>query len=71
MSFWLAQLRCDRDMIQTAVAQRMNVSQARVSQIERQDVRQLSVSVVRRYVEALGGQLVCVAEWPDGTRVEL
>lgn len=61
----LAQLREQADLNQTELAHRMHVSQARVSTIERGDLDQLAVSTIRRYVNALGGQLKIVADFQD------
>lgn len=44
-------------LTQTDVAERLNVTQTRVSALERGDVGRASVDTLRRYVEALGGQL--------------
>lgn len=48
---------------QVQLAERLSISQAAVSQLEaRQDAK---VSTLREYVEALGGELHLVAEFPD------
>jgi DNA-binding XRE family transcriptional regulator len=59
----LAELRTRRSLTQAEVAARMDVSVARVSQIENGDVS--TQEVLRRYVEALGGTLKLVADFGD------
>lgn len=61
----LAQRRKGVALTQQEVAERMGITKARVSQIERGEVS--SVDVVARYVEAIGGQLELIARFPSGT----
>lgn len=61
----LGVLRAEAKLTQVQVAERMGISQARVSQLERGDVNQLEVDTVRRYVAALGGRLRMVADFAD------
>lgn len=63
-SAMLRDLRREFDLTQAEIADRMNVSQENVSQLERgaSDIR---VSTLTRYVEALGGQLEVRAVFPD------
>jgi len=65
----LSELRRDLDLTQAAIAERLEVTQENVSQIERgeADVR---LSTLNRYVVALGGRLEVRAAFPDRT-VEL
>ncbi|MEV4219925.1 helix-turn-helix transcriptional regulator [Nonomuraea sp. NPDC049725] len=59
----LAEMRQRRGLTQAQVADRMSVSVARVSQIEKGDV---STREVRdRYIAALGGTLKLVADFGD------
>jgi DNA-binding XRE family transcriptional regulator len=60
----LAEVRRELDLTQVMVADRLEVSQANVSQLERgeADVR---LSTLGRYVEALGGRLEVRAVFPD------
>ena|ERR1041385_3458982 len=60
----LAELRKRCGLTQQDVATRMDVSKARVSQIERGLVS--TQEVVARYVEALGGRLQQTAHFPGG-----
>ena len=60
----LAATRDQRRVTQSALAERLGVSQPNVSRIEGEaDIR---VSTLRRYVEALGGRLQIAAVFPDG-----
>lgn len=62
----LGELRRKLDLTQAVVADRLDVTQENVSQIERgeADVR---LSTLSRYVQALGGQLEIHATFPDET----
>jgi transcriptional regulator with XRE-family HTH domain len=62
----LGELRRKLDLTQAVVADRLDVTQENVSQIERgeADVR---LSTLSRYVEALGGQLEVRATFPGET----
>ncbi|WP_430781010.1 helix-turn-helix domain-containing protein [Actinoplanes sp. G11-F43] len=59
----LAELRKRRGMTQEQVAERMGVSIARVSQIEAGSVS--TQDVLARYIAALGGTLLLVADFGD------
>ncbi|MCY9786337.1 helix-turn-helix domain-containing protein [Nocardiopsis sp. EMB25] len=59
----LVEMRKHRGLSQAEVAQRMGVSVARVSQIESGDLS--TRDVLDRYVTALGGTLVIVADFGD------
>lgn len=59
----LAELRKHRELTQAQVAERMEVSVARVSQIEKGGVS--TREVLDRYVRALGGTLMLVADFGD------
>lgn len=59
----LAELRRERDITQTDLAAVLGVSQVNVSRIEHE--RDLYVSTLRGYVEALGGILELRAVFPD------
>lgn len=65
----LGHLREARDMKQTEVASRMGTDQGSVSRLERRE--DLYLSTLREYVEALGGRLQLVADFPDGMSVQL
>jgi DNA-binding XRE family transcriptional regulator len=63
LGFRLGQLREQARVTQSELARRMGVSQPRISQLEQGDPNQLTVDTVRRYVEALGGQLKIVVDF--------
>jgi transcriptional regulator with XRE-family HTH domain len=60
----LHELRERRGVTQEQVATHLGTSRPNVSRIERED--DVRVSTLLRYVEALGGELVLVARFPDG-----
>lgn len=66
----LAQARKASHMTQAEMAKAMGVSQNRVSRIENGDMEAMSLSSIRRYIEALGGQLTLEADLPIG-RIDL
>jgi len=53
----LAELRSQFGMRQGDVAERLHVSQSRVSRIERGDIDTAQVSTLRAYAQALGGDI--------------
>jgi len=59
----LRDLRRQRDITQAELARRLNVSQASVSKLEKS---RPTVAAVRRYVEALGGELELRAVFNEG-----
>jgi len=59
----LADLRKRRGLTQAQVAERMDVSIARVSQIENGDVS--THDVLQRYIAALGGTLKLIVDFGD------
>lgn len=54
------------NMTQVQLANAMGVSQNRVSRMENGDIGSMSLDTVRRYVEALGGEITLVANLPTG-----
>ena len=61
----LRELRFEQDLTQEQLATMMGIRQTSLSKIEHQD--DLLVSTLRRYVEALGGELEIHARFPDRT----
>ena len=61
----LAELRGKLDLTQEEVAARLQISQSNVSRLEKR--RDILVSTLRDVVEAFGGELHLVAEFPDGS----
>ena len=65
----LRDLRKAHELTQTSVAEALGMTQDGVSRIERRS--DLLLSTLRSYVEAMGGQLRLVAEFPDRPAVQL
>jgi DNA-binding XRE family transcriptional regulator len=61
----LAKVRESRGMTQAQLAAQLDVTQANVSRIERQD--DLYLSTLKQYIEALGGRLEIHAVFDDQT----
>jgi DNA-binding transcriptional regulator YiaG len=64
-AYRLAQVRQAQHVNQTELAQRMQVSQSRVSRIERGELSATETGTLASYVEALGGTLEIVADFGD------
>lgn len=69
-AYRLRELREESELTQVALAELLQVSQNRVSRIERGELDRTQLDTLRRYVEALGGTLHLQAEF-NGERVEL
>jgi DNA-binding transcriptional regulator YiaG len=65
----LAQLRRARALTQTTMAQTTGMAQGDVSRLEHR--ADAYVGTVRRFVEALGGKLTMLVEFPDAAPVEI
>jgi transcriptional regulator with XRE-family HTH domain len=65
----LRELRKARKITQTQMARKLGVKQEQISRIEKRT--DLHISTLRRSVEALGGSLSLIAEFPDGAPVKL
>src|SRR5215203_6405216 len=61
----LAEVREASGLNQTDIANRLGVSQSRVSRIERGDIDRAEIATVRAYVGALGGEVEIVAKFGD------
>jgi len=59
----LQELRRARAMTQVKMAKRLGVAQKQISEIEKRT--DMHISTLRRSVEALGGKLSLVAQFPD------
>lgn len=59
----LQELRESRKVTQTALAETLDMTQANISRIERQD--DLYLSTIEEYIEGLGGRLEVRAVFPD------
>ena len=60
----LAELRQARQMTQEQIAETLKIKQASVSKMESQ--ADMYISTMRKYIEAMGGELEIVAKFPDG-----
>lgn len=61
----LAEVRKRHDLSQMQVAERMGVSQARVSAIEKGELPAAEVGTISKYIAAIGGKLQMVADFGD------
>ncbi len=61
----LAEVRQRHEMSQTQLADRMGVSQARVSAIETGELPATEIGTIAKYIAALGGKLQIVADFGD------
>jgi DNA-binding transcriptional regulator YiaG len=65
----LSQLRKARGLTQEAMADLLGVSQAEVSKMERRS--ELYIGTLRRFIEAMNGELVLAARFADGVEVPI
>ncbi len=64
-AYRLRELREASELTQVELAERLQVSQNRVSRIEHGDIERAQVDTLRRYVEAVGGHLRIEVELGD------
>ena len=64
-AYQLKELRAQAGLTQAGIAEVMNVGQNRVSQIERGGAEHSRLDTLRKYAEALGGQLKVEIEVGD------
>lgn len=62
-AYRLADVRKAQHLTQVEVAQAMEVTQSRVSQLEKGSLEASEIGTVRKYVEALGGHLRVLADF--------
>lgn len=67
----LKEARKEQDVTQKQLAERMGVSQKRVSVLESGDVDHTEIRTLKRYVQAIGGTLRISALMPDGRTLQL
>jgi len=65
----LSQLRKARGLTQEAMADLLGVSQAEVSKMERRS--ELYIGTLRKFIEAMNGELVLAARFDDGVEVPI
>ena len=61
----LAELRQARQFTQQQIAQSLKIKQASVSKMESQT--DMYLSTIRKYIEAMGGELEIIAKFPEGS----
>ena len=61
----LAELRQARKFTQQQIAQSLKIKQASVSKMESQT--DMYISTIRKYIEAMGGELEIIAKFPEGS----
>jgi hypothetical protein len=61
----LAELRRARKFTQQQIAQSLKIKQASVSKMESQT--DMYISTIRRFIEAMGGELEIIAKFPEGS----
>jgi DNA-binding XRE family transcriptional regulator len=64
-AYRLAEIRKHRRITQQDLAEKLGVSQSRVSQIERQGMEDTVLSTLAAYVEALGANILVVADFGE------
>lgn len=64
-AYQLRELREALDLTQVEIARLLDVSQNRFSRLEHGDIERTQVDTLRRYVEAVGGQLHVEVEIAD------
>lgn len=64
-AYRLRELREASELTQVELAERLRVSQNRVSRIEHGDIERTQVDTLRKYVEAVGGRLRVEVELGD------
>jgi len=65
----LQELRRAREMTQLKMAEKLGIAQKQISEIEKRT--DMHISTLRRSIEAMGGTLALVAEFPDRKPVKL
>jgi DNA-binding XRE family transcriptional regulator len=65
----MRELRKARNMTQIEMAKALGVKQEQVSRIEKRT--DLHLSTLKRSIEAMGGELILTAKFPDGAPVRL
>jgi len=65
----LRELRKVREMSQTQLAEKLGVKQEQVSRIEQR--RDAHISTLKRTIEAMGGELIVLAQFPDAKPIRI
>jgi predicted XRE-type DNA-binding protein len=56
---------------QSVVAMQMSINESAVSKMERKNIADSSISKVKRYIEAIGGQITMTITLADGSTINL
>ena len=64
-AYRLAEIREAHGLKQEEVAERIGVSQSRISRMEHGDIERAGLSTIRDYIEALGGEMEVLAKFGD------
>lgn len=70
-AYRLAEVRRSQNLTQVQLAEKLGVSQKRVSQVERGDVLDLKLGTLKRYAAGLGGRLKVAIDFPNDQEVAL
>ena len=65
----LQELRRARKLTQAKLARSLGIAQKQISEVEKRT--DMHISTLRRTVEAMGGQLIMTAQFPDGAPIKL
>jgi len=65
----LQELRHARELTQTRMAKKLGIAQKQISEIEKRT--DMHISTLRRAIEAMGGSLSLIAQFPDHPPVTL
>jgi predicted transcriptional regulator len=65
----LRELRKVREISQTQLAEKLGVKQEQVSRIEQR--RDAHISTLKRTIEAMGGELIVLAQFPDAKPIRI
>jgi predicted transcriptional regulator len=64
-AYRLAEIRESYGFRQDEIAERIGVSQSRISRMERGDIERAGLATIRDYIEALGGEMEVLAKFGD------
>ncbi|MBF0807743.1 XRE family transcriptional regulator [Rothia nasimurium] len=69
--YQLRELRKDTGITQAQLAERLGVSQHRVSQIENGNLPNVKIETLQKYLEALGTSITISVEIPNGQSLKI
>ena len=65
----LQELRRARKLTQVKLARSLGIAQKQISEVEKRT--DMHISTLRRTIEAMGGELIVTAQFPDGSPIRL